>query len=192
MLSKKRVLTASLMVLSLAGCGNDGEVGAVGQREGDGGIVEWFVDCDGDGYAPTTEGSVTGAGRPLPVGACGWTATAPSDVRTTDCDDAEPRRSPGVVEFGLAVVSGPNLPAAGDLDCDSVEEADAKSVMLFDDEQGHALPLCGDGVACPCLSAPLDFEELHCNLGYPGTVRLADSTGACRPAEAMTVATLCL
>ena len=51
----------------------------------------WYVDCDGDGYAHSTTGSVTNCTMPGPPSGCaspGWTTRVPSSPSTTDCLDS--------------------------------------------------------------------------------------------------------
>jgi hypothetical protein len=60
----------------------------------------WYIDCDGDGFAPSTANAVqqctapTG-GPPVCGGAGKWTAVAPVSPETKDCDDAVPEAYPG-------------------------------------------------------------------------------------------------
>lgn len=51
----------------------------------------WYLDCDGDSYAPSTSGSMTSCSVPPPSSGCmspGWTSRVPSGSTSRDCQDS--------------------------------------------------------------------------------------------------------
>lgn len=88
------------------------------------GARTWFVDCDGDGFAPAGLGMVSACSAPAevptPCGAVGsWTDAAPVDAASTDCLDADADARPGQDAYFDAPTS------AGDFDynCDGAESS---------------------------------------------------------------------
>lgn len=154
--------------------------------------VLWYRDCDGDGYAPAVEAKKS-CQRPIAEGGCGWTLRQPSSRESTDCDDKRAARFPGA-PFGVPDdwLSAEAADAC-DLNCDGRVEASDQAVALWDGlrELGPPLPLCGDGVKCPCLEHPIVYDQLAYLYGYPAMVRLSGVDGACAQSSQGLVMTLC-
>jgi hypothetical protein len=78
----------------------------------------WYRDCDGDGYAPSAEGTASSCNAPPPEATCkAWTAKPPVEAASQDCDDENLRRFPGA---GFAALGATNTSA--DLNCDGMVE----------------------------------------------------------------------
>jgi hypothetical protein len=76
----------------------------------------WFQDCDGDGFAASTLGTVKSCAKPASAGTCvSWTTTIPApDTRSNwDCNDADAAYHPGA-DYGFP----PTGAVSWDLDCD--------------------------------------------------------------------------
>ena len=84
----------------------------------------YYVDCDGDGYAPAGASPVMGCAPPdrAPDGCAsgGWTTRAPT-TGATDCADHEARAFPGQTEWFETAIPGAPAAADFDYDCDGVE-----------------------------------------------------------------------
>jgi len=82
----------------------------------------WYVDCDDDGYAETTDGSRTGCEEP-PAAATGcgggWTTVRPIDTTSTDCNDANDDVFPGQTTYFEVAI--PGEPGNYDYNCDGTE-----------------------------------------------------------------------
>lgn len=92
----------------------------------------WYVDCDGDGYAADTTGSRESCTEPTAPTGCGggWTTRRPVDGASRDCSDADPARSPGATEVCNAV----------DEDCDvAVDEGAMTTYYLDGDGDGYGV-----------------------------------------------------
>jgi cysteine-rich repeat protein len=60
--------------------------------------LTWYVDCDDDGFAASTDSSVVSCDEPTTEPGCaggGWTTLRPIDAATTDCADGDANRFPG-------------------------------------------------------------------------------------------------
>ena len=88
-----------------------------GQTDDVANAPSWYQDCDKDGYAAGTEGSVRACAQPPEVAGCAWTAVvpAPSTKTNWDCNDTRAEYRPGA-DFGFA----PEGLTSKDLDCDGV------------------------------------------------------------------------
>lgn len=82
----------------------------------------WYIDCDADGFAATTDSSRTGCTEP-PSSATGcsgqWTNTRPVDTASTDCNDVDPDVFPGQTMYFTTAISG--MPGNYDYNCDGLE-----------------------------------------------------------------------
>jgi hypothetical protein len=75
----------------------------------------WYQDCDNDGFAAATAGSVRACTKPAAQGTCSWTAVLPRPETHSnwDCNDSRAEYKPGA---GYAI---PSVLALGfDFDCD--------------------------------------------------------------------------
>jgi hypothetical protein len=105
--------------------------------------LTWYQDCDGDGYAAASEGSVKSCAAPAPQPDCkAWVSRAPSTQAARDCDDTSSAYRPGA-PFGLPTETN----NSSDLDCDgAVEPEDA-----FTNADGTKLPICKQNeTVCDC------------------------------------------
>ena len=75
----------------------------------------WYKDCDGDGYAASTAGSVKACAKPAKAGSCTWTAKLPQQAAKLDwdCDDSKVQYKPGA-----SYAVPPAGSASWDLNCD--------------------------------------------------------------------------
>jgi Putative metal-binding motif len=75
----------------------------------------WYQDCDGDGYAAFTSGSIKGCTTPANVAGCAWTATIPNpeSYSNWDCDDSSATYTPAA-GYGTP----PTGKTSWDLNCD--------------------------------------------------------------------------
>lgn len=83
----------------------------------------WYQDCDKDGYAASTTGSVKSCTQPAAVGACSWTAVVPQPGTKTnwDCNDSTAKYSPAAA-YGLPPEGFTNF----DLNCDGITSKEPK------------------------------------------------------------------
>jgi len=97
--------------------------------EADDVVPYWFVDCDGDSYAVSTDLSEQQCEAPAPLPGCvdpGWTTRIPimGDLTTIDCMDSNasvhPNRSPD--PYSTTPVPGKAGPYEYDFNCTNVEE----------------------------------------------------------------------
>ena len=88
----------------------------------------WYVDCDGDGFAPSAEGAVDACAAPStgpPTCTTGaWTARRPLGGSTVDCADGNRDAYPGQPGQFAVPISGASPDVDFDYDCDGVEEVD--------------------------------------------------------------------
>lgn len=118
----------------------------------------WFADCDGDGYAPQSTGTLS-CSRPVDANGCLWTMRQPS-ADQADCDDHQATRNPGQTAFGLPVTQGSGLPPARDfaydLNCDGTQEGTVDQAWTGKFVGGaievirtcDAMPTCGSQPNC--------------------------------------------
>jgi hypothetical protein len=106
-------------------------------------VTQWFVDCDGDGFAPEGAASVYACQMPLPSETCAptdlglWTSIQPLDAdsaddnETTDCGDREPLAFPG--QTGWFAEGGFDMPAGRtfDMDCNGQIERELFGFQCF-------------------------------------------------------------
>ena len=82
----------------------------------------WYIDCDRDGFAASTDGSRTGCTEPASsaTGCSGrWTATRPVDATNTDCGDGNADVHPGQTAYFTTAI--PGEPGNFDYDCNGTE-----------------------------------------------------------------------
>jgi hypothetical protein len=97
----------------------------------------WYQDCDGDGYAAGTTGSVQSCAKPANAGSCGWTQVVPQPTTRTnwDCNDGSDAYKPG------ASYSTPSEGRTSwDFNCDGVLTPDPAPV------QGPGFEICPDTI----------------------------------------------
>jgi cysteine-rich repeat protein len=79
--------------------GEDNDCDGSGTAEG----PTWYVDCDADGFASSTDSSRISCTSPAAADAgCspgGWTTVRPIDAATTDCAQTDPARHPDATEI---------------------------------------------------------------------------------------------
>jgi hypothetical protein len=136
----------------------------------------WFPDCDGDGYAPQTTGTMA-CTKPTAANGCGWTKQTPS-ATTADCDDHAATRHPGAT-FGLPITqAGQGLPAsrdfAYDLNCDGKQEPEGFgywSTGMIKQGQLELVPDCDANTTCNgslpvCVSSATLLGDIVCGQPY--------------------------
>lgn len=114
----------------------------------DGGCEDWYLDCDGDGYAAAGTIPALGCTAPSPPGGCQtWTKRAPRPG-SFDCNDDDPNYRPGA---GY----GPAGFGDGDLNCDGVVQ---RETVLNDATTGPSekgpVQLCTADLRCNCADDP--------------------------------------
>ncbi|MCC6877403.1 MAG: putative metal-binding motif-containing protein [Sandaracinaceae bacterium] len=135
----------------------------------------WYVDCDGDGYAASTDSSRESCAEPAPsatgcpTASPRWTSRRPTAADDTDCDDRNSARSPGAAE-----VAGDEV----DQSCDGGELC-----VLDNDDDGFRRP-DGATIASGNLSCG-DAREARAN--EPAT-DCNDSDASIRPGATEIVA----
>ncbi|MBX3270228.1 MAG: hypothetical protein KF729_08200 [Sandaracinaceae bacterium] len=84
----------------------------------------WYVDCDADGYAASTDGARVGCDAP-PASATGcgggWTARRPVDMASTDCHDNNRNVHPGQVLYFESPYTRIGGGSSYDYNCDGVD-----------------------------------------------------------------------
>jgi len=83
----------------------------------------WYIDCDGDGFAADTSGTVQQCAEPAPAGSCGWTTRRPIGPDTTDCRDDNALVFPGQLMYQTTAIPGAPAATNFDYDCDGSERA---------------------------------------------------------------------
>lgn len=159
------------------------EVDAADSAAADGGASAfWYRDCDGDGFAATRSGRLSGEQKPAATAECfDWTHLEP-DVEHTDCDDANEHRHPGAGP-GLPLIGG-KLPEQGslayDLDCDgtATPQVDFVSTGVIRAGQLEVFGFCEADPVCPeaskCMVSFIFPETPLCGAQYPADVALDD------------------
>lgn len=92
-----------------------------GSVDEDSTVLQWYADCDRDGYAPEGAASATGCAFPSRnPAACPstgtWTLVAPGDG-TKDCHDGNALAFPGQARYFTTPIAGRTGTAAWDYDC---------------------------------------------------------------------------
>ena len=85
----------------------------------------WYFDCDGDGFAPDTNGQTRSCTAPAESDGCGWTTTRPVDLDNTDCNDGNAAVFPGQRAYSTMPIPGATAAVDFDYDCDGDEVASA-------------------------------------------------------------------
>jgi len=81
----------------------------------------WYIDCDSDGFAGSTDGSRTGCTMPDPAGTgCGgqWVPSRPVDMSNTDCHDGNADVFPGQTAYFSSTYTMPSGGTSWDYNCD--------------------------------------------------------------------------
>jgi cysteine-rich repeat protein len=88
---------------------------------------KWFVDCDGDTYAPAGASPVQQCAKPPPSTTCAtgsareWTNLVPADLGTTDCWDTAATVNPSITAWSVDKITGRPVAVDFDYNCDNVE-----------------------------------------------------------------------
>jgi hypothetical protein len=79
--------------------------------------LKWYQDCDGDGFAASTGGSVPACTKPESGGGCSWTSVVPHEETKSnwDCNDSNAAYNPAAAH-GFP----PSGQTSYDLNCDGV------------------------------------------------------------------------
>jgi hypothetical protein len=96
----------------------------------------WYVDCDGDTFAASMVGAMSGCTMPsaaatgCPVGtARTWTSRRPIATTSTDCYDANASVKPGQFTYFSTAASGRPLSVDYDYNCSTTEDREYTDVM---------------------------------------------------------------
>lgn len=145
--------------------------------------VSYYVDCDGDGFAPSTAGSVTACEEPALSDLCSdlsgtWTELQPidspySDVNaTTDCVDADDQVYPEQAAWFSVEIAGAEVGREFDYNCDG------STIKRYGSNYSCSVTPFGDGFAC--THTPGYATSTGC--GAEGTYRTGCTTpggGSC-------------
>ncbi len=88
---------------------------------------KWFVDCDGDTYAPAGSSPVQQCAKPPPSSTCDmgsareWTNRVPADLGSTDCWDKAANVNPSITAWAVDAIPGRPASVDYDYNCDNVE-----------------------------------------------------------------------
>lgn len=108
----------------------------------------YYVDCDGDGYAPVGASFVVACAEPDegPEGCAegGWTTRAPT-TGATDCADREANAFPGQTEWFETAIA--DAPAAVDFDYD----CDGEETKQFEFMSADSYRACSDAGGGSCV-----------------------------------------
>jgi len=154
----------------------------------------WYVDCDADGFAASTTGSVSACTMPsiamsgCPRGSGGWTSTQPTDTLNTDCYDANALVKPTQLVYQMSAAAGRPAASDFDYDCDTSEEQLYATARLSSSLPGRCSALIGgaclgetywvvDGLARPTAPAC----GVSGSLSVCALARLGGCTRATRP-----------
>ena len=95
----------------------------------DDGMTTWYADCDGDGFAASTAGSIVDCVVPsTTMSPCdlrtarGWTATRPALPRDTDCYDGNADARPDQALYFTSAAPGRPPRNEFDYNCDGTQE----------------------------------------------------------------------
>jgi hypothetical protein len=106
------------------------------------GSVQWYRDCDGDGFAASKTNSIASCSKPAPVGTCmSWVDVEPVNTTTTDCDDNNSAYHPGA-SYGIP--TGANT--SNDLNCDGTTSVQAGLTGV----SGGSFNICQYLISCDC------------------------------------------
>jgi cysteine-rich repeat protein len=145
----------------------------------------WYVDCDGDGYAPIGARAFTsctvpsGALTGCPGGGF-WTVQAPAE--RADCHDAHPMVHPGQRTYQSSPIHGEPDATDFDYDCNGVEsELFGEIVAVCEQIEGRSCRRSEGwfGERPPCGSSGLMLADCRPILGPSGDfvcVRIPDTT----------------
>lgn len=137
------VCSAPVVVASSELCGDGMDNDCDGQTDEPDAVDAslWYQDCDRDGYAASTSGSIRSCSKPADAGGCTWTQVTPheSTMSNWDCDDSSAAYKPGA-----AYGTPPPGFTSWDLDCNGA---------LTKDPEFRT----GNGVA------PSDLRHKQCN-----------------------------
>lgn len=108
----------------------------------------WYLDCDGDGFAPLGAPDERDCAEPAPE-SCGggWTTRIPvtGDASTQDCNDADPDARPNQSAWFTSSATGGGF----DYDCSGATEHRYGTATGVD-PGGACFPICFRGV-CSCV-----------------------------------------
>lgn len=84
--------------------------------------VNWYVDCDGDGFAADTNGYVVACDKPTISAGCAsssadWTQTRPISASTIDCNDDVADAYPGQTSYFTRPMAASNYNEKWDYNC---------------------------------------------------------------------------
>jgi hypothetical protein len=117
----------------------------------------WYQDCDGDGYAASTAGTIRSCTKPANIASGTWTTSVPQPSTKTnwDCDDSRPEYSPAA-DYGFPPVGA----TSADLNCDGNALAQPAPVPGLTVCSGNIVASLNQGQAgeedCSVTDATLD------------------------------------
>jgi cysteine-rich repeat protein len=130
----------------------------------------WYVDCDGDTFAASMVGAMSGCTMPsaaatgCPVGtARSWTSRRPIATSSTDCYDANANVKPGQSTYFSSAASGRPLSVDYDYNCSTTE----------DREYTDAMPIR----IVPCVADPRSIGGCDGTYWRSATIPACGSTG---------------
>lgn len=128
----------------------------------------WYVDCDGDGYAPSATGSTRACAQPTsPPPGCSsalsvWTDTQPAGSNT-DCNDSEPDAFPGQTSYFSTPMPGSTGVEKWDYDCSG--SVDPKRTRLMNSCSGGCIPPTSGWTSVTPPSCGQSGETRSCQFG---------------------------
>jgi hypothetical protein len=151
-------------------------------------IPSWYLDCDGDGYAPASAASdpQVACEQPDPAPGCSdnsWTTRIPKalDLATLDCYDSNASVNPARNPNNFEVTPVPGKPSLGfDWNCDGIEEEEPVSTSVATDaycgtpQYEFALTSVVE-VSSPTAS---DLEEIELDVAKGNQIYIALCFGA--------------
>jgi cysteine-rich repeat protein len=135
----------------------------------------WYLDCDGDGYAPLGAPSMRRCDEPAPQGCGGgWTTRIPvtGDPSTSDCNDADADANPAQTSYFTSQTTGGGF----DYNCNGMIDyryATATNVP----ESGSCSLFCTTFGSCFCIGSDGWTGSSAPSCG--GTGRYSDCTQLC-------------